>query len=67
MHDPDTPEGRRRALSSADASVRAEGLVPSADYARDAEEYAAGLISADELVERAEARHRARGTQQSTP
>lgn len=59
MHDRDTPESRRRALSCADASVRAEGLVPSPEYGKDAEDYAAGLVSADELVERAEARHRA--------
>jgi hypothetical protein len=67
MPDPDTQESRRRAVSSAAASVRAEGLVPSAEYEGDAEEYAAGLISADELVERAEARHRGPGAEQPTP
>jgi hypothetical protein len=67
MPDPDTPESRRRAVSSAAASVRAEGLVPSAEYESDVEEYAAGLISADELVERAEARHRATGAGQPAP
>lgn len=67
MDDPTTPESRRRDLSSADASVRAEGLVPSDEYEADAEEYAAGRISADELVERAEARHRAQGTERPAP
>ncbi|MEY9846099.1 hypothetical protein ABH940_003184 [Streptacidiphilus sp. BW17] len=67
MQDRTTPESRRRALSSAIGSVRAEGLTPSADYLADAEDYAAGRISADELVERAEARHRAPGTEQPAP
>ncbi|MFF2611703.1 hypothetical protein [Kitasatospora sp. NPDC058046] len=67
MHDPDTPESRRRALSSALGSVQAEGLTPTAAYDADAEEYAAGTISADELVARAEARHRAPGTEQPAP
>lgn len=67
MHDPATPESRRRAVSSANGSVRAEGLTPSADYLTDAEDYAAGRISADDLVERAEARHRVQGTEQPAP
>ncbi|WP_457034400.1 antitoxin VbhA family protein [Kitasatospora sp. P5_F3] len=67
MHDPATPENRRRAVSSATGSVRAEGLTPSPDYLTDAEEYAAGRITADELVERAEARHRPPGTTRPTP
>ncbi|MFJ8628175.1 MULTISPECIES: antitoxin VbhA family protein [Kitasatospora] len=66
MHRPaPTPEDRRRAVSSATGSVRAEGLTPSAEYLTDAEEYAAGVITADELVQRAEARHRAPGVEQT--
>jgi len=67
MHDPTTPESRRRALSSASGSVRAEGLTPSVEYDQDAEDYAAGRITIDELVARAEARHRAQGTEQPAP
>jgi hypothetical protein len=67
MHDPDTPESRRSALSSADASVRAEGLLPSQEYEKDSEDHVAGRISADELVDRAEARHRAPDTELPTP
>ncbi|MFF1785597.1 antitoxin VbhA family protein [Kitasatospora sp. NPDC058243] len=68
MHHPvTTPEDRRRAVTSATGSVRAEGLTPSTDYLTDAEEYAAGRITADELVQRAEARHRTPGAEQTTP
>ncbi|GLW58556.1 antitoxin VbhA family protein [Kitasatospora phosalacinea] len=63
-HPATTPEARRRAVDSATGSVRAEGLTPSAEYLTDAEEYAAGRITADELVQRAEARHRVPGTEQ---
>ncbi|MEV7925993.1 antitoxin VbhA family protein [Kitasatospora sp. NPDC088779] len=68
MHHPvTTPEERRRAVSSATGSVRAEGLTPGADYLTDAEKYAAGEITADELVQRAEARHRTPGSATEQP
>ena len=54
--DPGT-ERRRAAIDSARASVQAEGLEPSAAFEDDAEQFVAGTISADELVERAEARY----------
>ncbi|PYC82611.1 hypothetical protein C7C46_09620 [Streptomyces tateyamensis] len=66
-HPAPSPEDRRRAVSSATGSVRAERLTPSADYLTDAEEYAAGRITADELVQRAEARHRVPDVEQPTP
>jgi len=49
---------RRAAVSSAVASVNAEGLTPSAAFDADAQAYVAGDLSADDLVERAEQRHR---------
>ncbi|MDH6138512.1 shikimate kinase [Kitasatospora sp. GP30] len=64
MHDPTAPEDRRRAATSAAASVRAEGLSTTASYDDDAAAYVAGRISADELVARAEARHRVPDDQQ---
>ncbi|MFI5527057.1 hypothetical protein ACIA8O_00720 [Kitasatospora sp. NPDC051853] len=67
MHHPATPESRRRAVSSATGSVRAEGLTPSPEFLTDTEEYAAGRITADELVERAEARYREPGAEQPAP
>ncbi|MFJ9523730.1 antitoxin VbhA family protein [Kitasatospora sp. NPDC101801] len=68
MHHPaPSPEARRRAVSSATGSLRAEGLTPSAEYLTDAEEYAAGRITADELVQRAEARHRVPDVERPAP
>jgi hypothetical protein len=50
-------EARRANIASARASVQAEGLDPSGEFDTDAQEYIEGSISADELVERAEARY----------
>lgn len=52
---------RRAALESARASVRAEGLTPGPEFDADAEDYIVGRLTADELVERAEQRHRKPG------
>lgn len=49
---------RRRAAASARGSVQAEGLVPTDAYTDDEEAYVAGTLTADELVARAEQRHR---------
>jgi Antitoxin VbhA len=49
---------RREAVDSALGSVAAEGLVPTDGFARDAHEFAEGVIDADELVRRAIERHR---------
>ncbi|UGQ13771.1 type II toxin-antitoxin system Phd/YefM family antitoxin [Yinghuangia sp. ASG 101] len=43
---------RRRAVSSATGSLRAEGLTTSSEYERDIRDYAEGLIDADELRRR---------------
>ncbi|WP_194909032.1 hypothetical protein [Catenulispora rubra] len=61
QNDEPTADGRRAALESARASVRAEGLVPGPEFDADAEAYVAGTLSVDELVERAEQRHRKPG------
>jgi hypothetical protein len=53
-----TAADRRAALESARASVLAEGLTPTPEFDADAEDYVAGTLGADELVERAERRHR---------
>ena len=56
-----TAAARRAALASARASVRSEGLTPGPEFDADAEEFIAGTLTADELVERAERRHRKPG------
>lgn len=61
QNDDQTAAGRRAVLESARASVRAEGLIPGPEFDADAEAYVAGTLSADELVERAEQRHRKPG------
>ncbi len=53
------PRDRRRAaVDSVRGSLAAEGLEPTADYEVDAEQYVSGSLTADELVARAEQRHR---------
>jgi len=63
QNDEQTAAERRAALESARASVRAEGLTPTPAFDADAEDYVAGTLSADELVERAEQRHRKPGAE----
>ncbi|NUU20895.1 MAG: antitoxin VbhA family protein [Streptomycetaceae bacterium] len=49
---------RRWAVASASGSLRAEGLETTPEYARDARDYADGVIDADELRRRTLARYR---------
>lgn len=49
---------RARAAAASLASIRAEGLEPTADAQADVDAYIAGVVTADELVRRAIARHR---------
>jgi hypothetical protein len=48
---------RGEAVASAWGSLRAEGLEPTAQFVRDANEFTSGQIDSDELVRRAVARH----------
>lgn len=48
---------RAEAVASAWGSAEAEGLKPTPESARDAEQYISGSIDADELVRRAVTRH----------
>ncbi|MFI5530473.1 type II toxin-antitoxin system Phd/YefM family antitoxin [Kitasatospora sp. NPDC051853] len=54
-----TAARRREAVASAAGSLRAEGLHASSAAEADADDYAHGRITADELVERAANRYRA--------
>jgi len=56
-HDQDQAE-RRTAVESVRGSLAAEGLKATAEYDADAERYVSGDLTADELVARAERRHR---------
>ena len=56
-HDQDQVQ-RRAAVESVRGSLAAEGLETTAAYDADAENYVIGDLTADELVARAEQRHR---------
>lgn len=56
-YDPQRAADRRAAVASVRGSLRAEGLEPTEAFDADADLYARGELSVDELVERAERRH----------
>lgn len=48
---------RQEAVASAWGSLSAEGLAPTAEFLKDAKEFADGVVDSDELARRAIARH----------
>lgn len=62
-----TPEERRLGVEMAFANNRLEGLDPSAASVRDAEQYIAGDLTLDDLIERARREFQAQAGSEAVP